>query len=386
MEQGKKHGIFEKRLIYYWAAAFIVSSGVFASFFIIKNFDTIVVYGSNIIGTFFKALTPLFIGIVLAYLFNKPVLFFEKFFKKFKLKREFSITILYILIVGIISLIINFVIPGIQKSLVQLANIDLPEYSSTIGDKYREIIEWMQSVGFKIDYNSIQNELSIQKYISQFTTISTLLLGGIVSFVKGFTQGIFNVFLAMVLSFYLLQKKEKLLGSIKELFCLYGSSRIKGPVMEEMREFNDILNSYISGVLLDAVFVCILMTIGLKIIGHNYSLLMGVIIGLLNLIPYFGSIIGITIACLLGLFQGLPMAVTTLIVLVIIQQIDGNVIQPKIVGDRVGLEPLWVIVAVLVFGSYWGLAGMVLAVPFTAMLKAIIIRLIDRKRKEVKGV
>lgn len=377
--------LFNKKLTHYWIVSLVISSAVFASYFILKNFDVIVSYGFDIIQKLISALTPLIIAVVLAYLFNRPVMFFESFFKKVKWKREISIGILYVLIISAISLVINFVVPGIQKSLMQLASIDIPGYSGIIGSYYQKMVDWMQSMGMDVDYNSIQNNISIQNYISKFTTLSSMILDHIIDFVKGLTQGIFNLFLAMVLAFYLLQDKEKLLNFIKELFCLFSKGKIKDSIIEEVREFNLMMNSYISGSLTDALIMCVLMVTGLRVIGHRYFLLMGVTIGLLNLIPYFGSLIGGSIACILALFQGMPKALTTLFVVILIQQIDGNIIEPKIVGDRVGLEPLWVVISVLVFGSYWGIVGMIIAVPITVVIKTIIMKLIDKKRREVKN-
>ncbi|HBM75606.1 MAG TPA: hypothetical protein DD429_08640, partial [Clostridiaceae bacterium] len=206
----------------------------------------------------------------------------------------------------------------------------------------------------------------------------------IIRFVRNLTQGILNVFLAMVLAYYLLEYKERILGFIKEVFLLYSKESVRDPIINEMREFNVMMSSYISGALIDALIVCVLMTLGLRIIGHKYFLLMGVTIGLLNLIPYFGSLIGGIVACILALFQGIPKALITLITIVIIQQVDGNIIQPKIVGAKVGLEPLWVIVSVLVFGGYWGIVGMLIAIPATVVIKTILIKLINKKKRKAK--
>lgn len=380
----KWNGFFNKKIGRQWINAFVISSAVFASYFILKNFDSIISYGIRAIQKLLKILTPLIIGVILAYLFNRPVMFFEKFFKKAKYKREISIALFYIIIIGIISLVINFVVPGIQKNLIQLTNIDLPGYSSVISSYYQKVMDWMKSAGMDVDYNSIQSSTSIQNYISKFTTISSVMLDYIIRFVRNLTQGILNVFLAMVLAYYLLEYKERILGFIKEVFLLYSKESVRDPIINEMREFNVMMSSYISGALIDALIVCVLMTLGLRIIGHKYFLLMGVTIGLLNLIPYFGSLIGGIVACILALFQGIPKALITLITIVIIQQVDGNIIQPKIVGAKVGLEPLWVIVSVLVFGGYWGIVGMLIAIPATVVIKTILIKLINKKKRKAK--
>lgn len=377
-ENKGNNNFFKSKLFSYAVIALVVSAAVFLSYFTVKNLDVVISYVAAAIGKFFSAITPLILGIIFAYLFNRPVMFFEKLFGKVKARRVLSIGILYILILGTISLAINFIVPGIQSSLVMLMNIDLPSYATVISTNFQQTLGFLKSLGITIDFNNLQS------YILQVTSLSSVILDGVMSLVKVVTQGIFNFVLAMILAFYILQKKERLLGSIKELITLYGSKRVKNYILSEAKEFNSILNSYVSGMLTDAIIVSLLVTIGLKLIGHKYFLLMGVSIGLLNLIPYFGSILGCVIAALLALFQGMPLPIYTLVTIIVIMQIDANIIQPRIVGQRVGLEPLWVITAVIVFGSYWGILGMIIAVPTTALIRILLKRLIEKRREKAR--
>lgn len=377
-EDSKKKYAFSSKTMHYGKIALVVSTAVFLSYFTIKNLDVVAVYAVEALNKFISTIAPLILGIILAFLFNRPVKFFESLLGKLKNKRVVSIGILYILILGAISLIINFIVPSIQKSLMQLIYFDLPGYSNIISSNFQNSLEWLKSIGITFDYSNIPG------YVSQFSSISSLILDGIMILVKALTQGLFNFTLAMILAFYMLQRKEKLLGFLKELILLYGGKRLNSLLLNEAKDFNGILNSYISGMFIDTIIVSVLIIIGLRITGHKYFLLMGVAIGILNLIPYFGSIIGVAIACLLALFQGLPTALYSLIALVIIQQIDANIIQPRIVGNRVGLEPFWVITAILVFGSYWGILGMIVAVPFTALIKTIVKKVIQKKREKLK--
>jgi predicted PurR-regulated permease PerM len=378
VEENKRNIKFlSGKLLYYGIIALVVSTAVFSAYFIIKNFDVGISYVAGIVNKFLSAIAPLILGIIFAYLFNRPVMFFEKIYGKLKIRRGLSIATLYILIFGTISLAINFIVPGIQRNLTQLIYADLPNYSSAISSNFTHVMDFLKSLGITIDFNNLQS------YIIKATSLSSTVLDGIMSLVKSVTQGVFNFALAMILAFYILQRKEKLLDGIKEFILLYGGKKIRTIILTEARGFNSILNNYISGVLIDVIIVIVLATIGLSIVGHRYFLLMGVMIGILNLIPYFGAIIGVAVACLLALFQGLPTAVYSLITLLVIQQIDGNIIQPKIVGGKVGLEPLWVITAVIVFGSYWGIWGMLVAVPVTALIKALFKKMISKRREAV---
>jgi Predicted permease len=376
-ENETPHKKFNQKLLYYAIFAFVISFVIFIAYFTVSNLDTGLLFIVGIIKKFLHALTPLIIGVVLAYLFNKPVMSLEKIFGRIKWKRTISIIILYVLIAGAISAVINFIVPRVQTSLVQLVNSDLPKYSEVINENIQQSMEWLKSKNIGVENSSIE------AYVSRLSSISTFILNWLMEAAKTLTQGVVNFVLAMVLAFYLLENKEKILSSFKELIYLYGGEKAGSSIVREVRGIDSILSGYISGVLADTVIVCILITIGLKMIGHKYFLLMGVASGILNLIPYFGSLIGGAVACLLALLQGVPEAIYTLITLIVIQQIDGNIIQPKIIGEKVGLGPLWVISAVLVFGSFWGVFGMIIAVPFTAFIKAVVKRIIDNKRAVV---
>lgn len=379
MEEDTKKGrrVLDGKLIHYAIIALVVSAAVFLSYFVIKNLDVVIVYIAGVVSQFLGAITPLIIGIIFAFLFNRPVMFFEKLLGKIKARRVLSLAIFYIIMLGLISLAINFIVPGIQRNLTQLIYFDFPNYTSSISNNFQQVINFFKSFGVTIDLNSIQ------EYVLKASSFSSVLLDGVMAFVKAFTQGVFNFVLALVFAFYLLQSKEKILGGIKEIILLYGGRRMKNLVLAEAAGFNKILNNYVSGMLTDVIIVAVLDTTALMLIGHRYFLLMGIALGLLNLIPYFGPIIGCIVAVLLALFQGFPMALYTLIAIVVISQIDGNIIQPRIVGQKVGLEPLWVITGVIVFGSYWGIPGMLVAVPVTALIKALAKRFINKRRESV---
>ena len=378
-DEEKNNKITNKKLFYYGLIALIISTAVFISYFILNDIQNIVGFIVSIIRKILFALTPLIIAIILAYLFNKPIMMLEKPMKKLKSRRSLSIAIFYILIIGIITAIINFIFPKIQQSLIQLID-DLPNYTNIVNNNIQQSLEWLKSKDIAINSDNIK----IENYFSKFSDISSIVLNGIMVFAKGLTQGVLNFVLAMILSFYILLNKEKLVFSIKELILLYGGKSYSRIIFNEVKGIDNILRGYISGMLLDTISVFILASIGLKIVGHNYFLLIGVALGILNLIPYFGSIIGCAVAFLLALFQGLPIALYTVITLILVEQFDANVIRPKILGDKVGLEPLWIITAVLVFGSLGGIFGMIIAVPFAALLKAIMQRIVEKKRNDNK--
>ena len=151
---------------------------------------------------------------------------------------------------------------------------------------------------------------------------------------------------------------------------------------------NEIFCNFLAGQIFDAIVVGVLTSVAMSIMGVKYAVVLGIFIGIFNLIPYFGAIIAVAISVILTLITGgLPLAVEMAIVIIILQQIDANIINPKIVGDSVKISPLLVIFSVTVGGAYFGVMGMFLAVPFAALVKVILDDMVEinlaQKRKNV---
>ena len=367
----------KEKVILYGIIAFTVSAMVFISYFLVSNIDSIFLAIMWFINKLLGSLKPILLAFVLAYILNRPVTFIERFFSKIKFKRGLSVAILYFFIVGILIGIILFVVPIVQQNVVALIN-DFPRFSTVISGNIKQSIQWINNIEW-------MNNVGVGNYISKFTKGSSGVLDFVISFAGSFTQGMVNFILAMILAIYLLINKEKMLNLFKELLHIFGGKTIKDRVIKEANEINIIIGHYITGMLTDALIIFILDAIGLFFIGHRYFLLMAITIALLNLIPYFGSLIGGAIAVILALFQGIPIAIGTLLYIATIQVIDGNIMQPKIVGNKVGLGPISVITAVLVFGSFWGIIGMLIAVPIVALLKTIAVRFIENRRQAISS-
>lgn len=377
----KERNIFNKTLkdkvILYGIIAFVVSAMIFISYFLISNIDSLFLGIMWFINKLLGALKPILLAFVLAYILNRPVTFIERFFSKSKSRRGFSVATLYFIIVDILIGIILFIVPMVKQNIVALIS-DFPRFSTVIEGNINQSIQWINNINW-------MNNIGITNYISRFTKGSSGVLDSVVGFAGSFTQGIANFILALILAIYLLLNKQKMLKLVKDLLGIFCGEKIKNGVIREGKEINIIIGSYITGMLTDALIIFIIYAIGLSAIGHRYFLLLAITIALLNLIPYFGALVGGTIAVTLGLFQGVPMALGTLIFVIVVQVLDGNVMQPKIVGNKVGLGPIAVITAVLVFGSFWGILGMLVAVPSMALLKTIVVRFIENRRQEVSN-
>jgi predicted PurR-regulated permease PerM len=185
----------------------------------------------------------------------------------------------------------------------------------------------------------------------------------------------------MILAFYLLKD----LDFFKKLYNDTLSVFIKKNDNRKLRNFlsdiNSIVSNFIRGQLLDALIVGILCSIGLSIIKLDFAVLIGMTAGISNVIPYFGPIIGSIPAVIVGLLSGSPIkALFAVIVLIVVQQIDSTLISPKVVGDSVGLHPLFVMLSIIIGGAYFGLWGMLIAVPTAAIIKMFLIRWIEERK------
>ncbi len=194
------------------------------------------------------------------------------------------------------------------------------------------------------------------------------LVGRVISGIVGLLEQFFSILLAPVLAFYLLRD----FGRFKEDFFSLVPRRWQNDVVILCGEINRVLDSYIRGYLLVCVIVGVLTGTAMFLLGVEFALLLGLFAGLTELIPYFGPFIGALPAVSLALLKSKWLALKVILAFLIIQQLEGNIISPKVLGDRVGLHPLAVILALLVAGEMFGLPGMLLAVPAAAILKILV--------------
>ena len=162
------------------------------------------------------------------------------------------------------------------------------------------------------------------------------------------------------------------------------------PLVEEeqlyIKEVDSVLGQFMLGLIIESLITAILITIALLIVKFDYAIIIGLACCVLNVIPYFGAFILMALTFLLGLLDGPNMAITALICVIVIHEIDSNLIQPKIIGSKVGVEPIWVMVGITVGGSYFGITGMILAVPVVALIKTFISYKIKERREKLNSI
>ena len=227
--------------------------------------------------------------------------------------------------------------------------------------KSKQAEEIVKSVG-----DSIQN-IDFSQYIS------TDKITGYIKSVIGIASGIFDVFVSFAVSVYILLQRGQIMNFLRKLTMAIFDEKTCDKIEKYVDSTNRIFFKFISGQIIDGIIVGILVTIGMSIIGVKYAILLGFMIGLFNIIPYFGAIVAVAISVLITLITGgISQTLIMAIVVIILQQIDSNIINPKIIGNSLEISPLLVIFAVTVGGAYWGVLGMFLAVPVAAVLKIII--------------
>ena len=293
-----------------------------------------------------------------------------------KRARGLSVATTYILVFIIIVLLIKTILPTLSESILDLAE-HLPMYYDE-AIKYIEnlpedgiisgetILEPIEQLG-EIDITQFFSPENIVKYVQR---------------VIGIASGLFSIFVTVIVSIYILLERADIVKFIQRLNSSLFSEEKCAELNKYFMKGNEIFFKYISSQVADAILVGIVMAIALLIMKVKYAILLGLFIGIFNLIPYFGAIIAVALTAIITIFTGgITQAIWVVIVLVILQQIDANIINPKIVGDALDMSKILIIFAVTVGGAYFKVLGMFLGVPVVAVIKMILDDYIDKNEK-----
>ena len=344
---------------------------VVISYILIKFIDNYN-YFFDIVSLLLSLLTPFVIAFILAYILNPIVNILEK---KFKIKRIGSLFITYGFFIVLLGAFIIYTVPSIVGSVADIIN-QLPTYASQTQDFLLKLGESLKNV----DPNTIKDLAN--KAMTAMPQFGNLFIGYIGNiFNTTFSIGKFMVQfgLACIICFYILLEKESFLSfSKKSIYILLGQKFGKFTINVCSR-LNSNIGKYFSGKILDSAIVGVLSAIGLYFIGSKYALLFGTLIGFMNLIPYFGPVIGMTPVVIINLFYNPSISLYSLVYLLLVQQVEVAVIEPKIVGGQLGLSPFLTILAVTIGGGFFGIPGMILSVPIMGVLKIYIVEFMESK-------
>lgn len=375
---------YERKYFKYSVYVFLV---IAASILVYKALDN-ANHIRNFIGFVGSLLMPFIIGYVIAYFCNPPVKWIEtrllknikKDAKYSKRRRGLSILLVYVIFLGVLSLILTQVVPTIIKSSVELV--------SGIPDYLLEMQNFMDDLTSKYDFTYAQEffeyfDTQAEAFLKQFDFQNVeRFLGSVMKGVFNITTVILDFFLGLIIGFYFLMEKEVFIASIKRfLRVMFKDETAKG-LIEFGMEVDYIFSKFIIGKSIDSLIIGILCFIGLTIMNIKYAAIISLIIGITNMIPYFGPFIGGVPAFIITLFNAPIKALWVAIFVFILQQFDGMVLGPKILGESTGLNPVWIIFAILVGGGFFGIVGMFLGVPVVAVLRLLLVRFMDKKMKE----
>ena len=335
---------FEK--YYGWIIAFVFCVAVIAVYKTFDNFNNITQYLAKI----FDAVKPFFIAFIIAYILNIPAKRMQKWLSKSKksfIKKH------------------TLGIPALYKNIMDLYN-NLPNYITSFQDYINnfEIIKKSSLFANGIDLYSEMNKIVTSIDMSQF--------GKYAQGVYNMTTGLFDIFVAVIASIYMLIDKERLKKGIFRLMGIFLKEKRANSITEHAKRINDIFTNYLYSRLMCSIIMAVVCSIVLMIMNVKYALILGLFIGAMDMIPYFGSIISFVISLIVTFITGgVWKGVWTGIVLLVLQQIDGNLLGPKIMGDSLEIRPLWIIFAVTVGGALFGFMGMLFSVPVLAIIRAI---------------
>lgn len=372
--------------------AFVVIILCMLCFFVLLRMDDI----SKVLKLIFNILRPIIYGLAIAYLLNPIVKTVERYLKPWvekrfpnfkktqKLCRGIGIVAALVVMLAVISALFNMLIPELYKSIRNLA-LTLP---GQINEALRNLTVLMSQ------------DTTLGKFFTTFLTEATTffqnwmrtdLLSQVNDFMSHLTEGVFNVVnevmnavIGIIVSVYVLYSKEKFsMQSKKIIYALFKPSHAN-MILHLSIKSNTIFGGFIIGKIIDSAIIGVLCFVGLSFLDMPYTVLVSVIVGVTNVIPFFGPYIGAIPSAILIMLSDPKMGIYFILFILVLQQLDGNVIGPKILGDSTGLSAFWVMFSILLGGGLFGFVGMILGVPTFAVFYYIVNMLINNKLEKRK--
>lgn len=335
----------------------------------------------------FNLLKPFIYALIISYFLNPFVKFLEEhLFKRKNIyiaserkRRGLSILILYLSVILLFSLIIDYIIPVIKLNIKDLFKI-MPDFLNNT----EKFIENLPSKLISPESIRIKEKLSeaVVKYTEKINADSiNIYFGMLMEKVLKLTMGFFKVLLGFIIAVYILMDKEKISKGLYRIIRAVFNENTSNRIRNIFKNANTIFSRFIIGKFIDSFIVTVLCLLIMLVFKIKYSLLISIIVGISNMIPYFGPIVGAVPPIIITLLYSPGKAIMVAFLLFILQQFDGNYLEPKILGDSLGLSPLWIIFAIFIGGGFFGFFGMLIGVPAAAVIKSLLDGWIDKKLK-----
>lgn len=391
-----------KDYIKWGLTAFFVVLGGFVSYYVIFHLDSF----SSRIHSLFTILMPVIDGFILAYLLAPVVNAIERtittpFFALIKKqdkknpKRFLSIVITDILVFWAIYVFFSIVIPQIAKSIRTILE-QFPSYINTfslwISNLLNDNPEFQKSVmefinQYTMDFTTVINSKvlpqlnsinNVTEMVTQFSGVINVITSVSMSVYSVF-KGLWNLIIGAIISVYLLASKELFAAQAKKIVYAFCSVNRANRFISNVRFAHKTFGGFFIGKIMDSIIIGLICFAVTSILGTPFCVLISVIIGVTNIIPFFGPFLGAIPSTILILFIDPLQALYFVIFVIILQQVDGNIIGPKILGSSTGLSSFWVIFSITLFGGIWGILGMIVGVPIFAILFAFMKSLIETR-------
>lgn len=361
--------------------AFLVIAAAITFFFVISEHSVV----GRMAGTFFGLMTPFIYGAALAYVLNPVLNWLEKkvFPKVFgdrvskRSRRGLGVLLTFLFGCAVVALFLAVLIPQIVESIDNLAQsiyAFLPQAQNFLNDLIAQygtnemLVDVLSMLGVDISDPS----MALQRLATRSYTFLTQVLPNLFGGVMRFTSGLLDVVVGIIIAIYLLLSKEVFYAQVKKLMFAFFPRRVAQATLNLTHDSNAIFCGFISGKILDSAIIGVLCFIGCSILQMPYTVLVSFIVGVTNVIPYFGPFIGAIPSIFIIMIADPLKSLIFAVFVLILQQLDGNIIGPKILGDSTGLSAFWVIFAVTFFGGLFGFVGMLIGVPTFAVIYALV--------------
>lgn len=326
----------------------------------LNNIPTIKAVFSNAV----SIISPFIYAFAVAFILNRPMMWFERtLFKDKKKKRILSVAVTFTIAISLISVLMVLVLPQIGLSIAYLVEA-MPGFIQSVSQTAVEVMEQIH-LNSRLSHQVQEMWNNIGTGIMDFTVS---VLPGVVNVSIGIGNAVIKSIMSTIIAIYMLASKDRLKFQIKKFFYAYFSRNFAEETFELGRMSNTIFSDFIIGKMIDSTIIGIIAFIGMLFIYPDYAVLIAIIIGVTNMIPFFGPFIGAIPSIFILLILSPFAAFVFLIFIIVLQQIDGNIIGPKVLGSSLGLSPLWILVGIIVGNGAMGFLGMVIGVPTFAVI------------------
>lgn len=347
-----------------------------------------------VIGGAISLLSPFIIGFCMAYVVNLLLRPLERFWMWIwhkckrqklvsKIKRPLCLTLSFLVVLGVIFAIVFMIIPALKETVVSFAN-KVPQYAKTVEGWYYALVDFLEQYSFTLPEISLDTGKIATIAKDVISNYGDSVLDTTVNVTASIVSAVVDIVLGVVFAIYLLAQKEKLGNQARRaITAILKPDRAKR-VVDFTALTNSVFTKFVTGQLTEACIIGVLCFIGMAIFKMPYAGIISILVGFTALVPIFGAFIGTGIGAFLILLENPIKAVWFVVFIIILQQLEGNLIYPRVVGKSVGLPGIWVLTAVTIGGGLFGVLGMLFSVPVCSVLYVIFREFVNKKNKEYK--